>query len=124
MPRSLHKPLVDKDGKKSKVLPPVVTEKVESVYKEFAEGHGTLASFKDVLDTVRTAGVIELGERGSGIDSGGEEVDNTDLVKAFSEKMGAIMHKEKLSPHEAMNRAADENPELYQAYINREIPVK
>lgn len=121
---SLHKPIVDKEGKKSKVLPPVVTEKIESVYKEFAEGHGSLANFKDVLDTIRTAGVVDLSESGSGIDNGGEDKPNTDLVKAFSEKMGDIMRKEKINPHEAMQKAADENPELYQAYLEREIPVK
>jgi hypothetical protein len=32
------------------------------------------------------------------------------------------MRKDKLNPHDALKATAEAHPDLYQAYINREIP--
>jgi phage I-like protein len=118
----LAKPLVDDKGNKSKVLPPIAIEKVKDAYKEFAENKGTVDSLKTILDTVRSAGLVELGERGGSNTDGGEDKTGDMAVQEFSEKMGEIMRKDKLNPHDALKATAEAHPDLYQAYINREIP--
>lgn len=121
----LTKPVELADGKESKVFPPKVAETVEEVYREFSEGHGTLDGFKKVMASIRETGLVELGEKGKSTEDGKETpASDSEAIRQFSEKMGDIMREEKLAPHDAMMKAAKENPELYQAYINREIPVK
>jgi phage I-like protein len=120
---SLTKPVDLGEGKRSKVYPPVVAEKVQEVYREFAEGRGTLDGLSKVLDTVRSAGTVELGERSSSIDDPNKErTGEGDALREFSEKMGEVMRTEKLAPHDAMMKVAQDHPDLYQAYVNREVP--
>ena len=119
---SFKKP-VEIDGKRSKVLAPRATEKIEEVYVEFADGKGTLKAFSEVLNVIRDAGLVTLGESGSSIDAGGEDMDDKTKVTSFAEEMGKVMRSEKLDPHEAMMKVAQDKPELYQAYLNRNIPA-
>lgn len=120
---SFTKPIKDAEGKDSKVVPPIVAEKIEEAYIEFAEGRGTIDSFSKVMDSVRTAGMVTLGENGSSNDDESHHADAETKIKNFAEEMGRVMLEDKLDPQAAMEKVAKEHPDLYQEYINTSIPA-